>query len=196
MTAKKSLPQNQESINFTPDGWPINPLTGQPFTRDEIVSDETIPYPRHVDPSNPGSYWARRTPEQLQAEKDRIAKKSKARARRRATRSRRVIQATVPFLLSGAEIQTRQRGRAMADLVERANKNRPESRAQQLEFVIQDGPHYDPATSEWVVIVDGDEVAWAETKSQAQRSYDELTTPDEPRSILVTSGYQFLVMEV
>lgn len=126
-----SLPQNHESINFTPDGWPIDPLTGRPYTRDEIVVDETIPYPRHVDPASPGRYWQRRTPAELAEQKARAAKKSQAARKRvarqrRRSRSRRTLNTTVPFALSGAEIQTRRQNEATLNLVKRTN-DRPES---------------------------------------------------------------------
>lgn len=187
MTAKKSIPQKFE---FNKDGWPLNPLTGQPYTRDEIVTDETIPYPHHVDPANPGRYWQRRTPAQLAAEKNRAAQKAK----RRSVRSRRTLRTTVPFSLSGAEIQTRRRNAATVELVERANKpDELEPPANQLSFIVQDGPHYDPATGEWVITVDGDPAAWAETEAQAKRSYDELT---DTSAILFTACGRLSILEV
>lgn len=184
-----SIPQMFE---FNKDNWPINPATGEAYHRDEIVTNETIPYPRHVDPANPGPYWARRTSAQLAQEKARAAKKSKERQRRRANHSR-TIKHTATDYLSGAEIQTREQARATVDLVERAN-GEPESPTNQLQFVVRDGPHYNPATGDWTVIVDGDEAAWADSKAQADRSYHELV--DDSDVILVTVGGRLLILEM
>lgn len=44
-------------------------------------------------------------------------------------------------------------------------------------FILQDGVHpYDDPEDQWVVIVDGEEVAWAADQSQAWRSYREMLT--------------------
>ena len=163
-----------QPIKFNKDGWPLNPTTGQPYTRDEIITNPAIPYPQDVDTNQP--YWQRRTSEELAAQKAKLAKKPKPRSRSR----RRTLPHTVPALT-----QQDSRTQATAALVTRANED-----PQSLEFLIHDGvhPYNDPEDEfHFVVIVDGDEVAWAETKSQAERSYDELTTPDpEPRAILFT----------
>jgi hypothetical protein len=128
MTANYSIAQpsllNNTPIKFNSDGWPLNPQTSQPYTRDEIVANPSIPYPRHVNPTKPGAYWARRTPAQLEAEKAKIAKKEKARRSHRNRSKRRTMANTVPFLA-----QQEHRHRATADLVTRANEDEPETHA-------------------------------------------------------------------
>ena len=43
------------------------------------------------------------------------------------------------------------------------------------EFIIEDGVHpYPDLVDRWVVIVNGDEVAWANDKPTAERSYIEM----------------------
>ena len=83
LRASSILPQKggQNEIRFDRNGWPVNPATGQAYSRDEIVTDPAIPYPKHVDPHKPDAYWRRRTPAQLQTEKQRIEKKRKRRRR-------------------------------------------------------------------------------------------------------------------
>lgn len=118
-----TIPQVTESVKhdyeFTSDGWPINPATGQPFTRREIVSTANdIPLPTFIDPENPPAYWTRRTPAELEAERRRLAKKRRQRQRRQ-TRSSQSRQTRTPP--SSVELQTEERGLATADLVERTN---------------------------------------------------------------------------
>ena len=179
------ISQHNNSVKFNSDGWPLNPATGQPYTRDEIITNPAIPYPQDVDTNHP--YWRRRTSEELTAQKAKLAKKSKP---RRTRSRRRTLTHTIPALT-----QQDSRTQATAALVTRANED-----PQSLEFLIHDGvhPYNDPEDEfHFVVIVDGDEIAWTETKSQAERSYDELTTPDpEPRSILVTCGSQLSILEM
>lgn len=118
-----NVPQNSSSVKckyeFNSDGWPINPATGQPFTRHEIVSTANdIPLPNFVDPKNPPAYWASRTPAELEAEQKRLAKKRRQRQCRQP-RSNQSRQARIP--LSSAELQAEQQGLATADLVKRTN---------------------------------------------------------------------------
>lgn len=120
MATSTIVPQNVvQNIHFTPGGWPINPATGQAYTRNEIITNPAIPYPQGVDTSSP--YWRRRTPAQLAEEKAKIAKTQQQRARRRSSGSRRKTLSSIASVLSGAERQTRQRATATAELVERAN---------------------------------------------------------------------------
>jgi hypothetical protein len=94
---------------FSSNGWPINPATGREYSRAEIVSDPAIPYPQHVDPTNPGPYWQRRSPAEVDAEQKRIARKSQVRNTRRGKRSGYAqMQAVL--------------GRATLELVERVNR--------------------------------------------------------------------------
>lgn len=41
-------------------------------------------------------------------------------------------------------------------------------------FIIPDGPCFNPEINEWEIWVDGEVEAWAETESQANRSYLEM----------------------
>ena len=128
-------------------------------------------------------------------------KPSKKSSSRRTHRSTKTWRASSVLSRPNALAQQDSRAQATAELVTRANDNPPEELpTQSIEFLIRDGVHpYNDPEDEfyWVVIVDGDEVAWAETRQQAERSYEELTTPDlEPRSILVTCGNQLHVLEV
>lgn len=99
----KSISQNEQPVNyqFSPHGYPINPATGQMFSRAEIVADPSIPLPTFVDATNPPPYWQRRTGDELAAETKRIADKQRrnkqARDRRQAQRNggRMVTMATV-----------------------------------------------------------------------------------------------------
>ena len=43
-----------------------------------------------------------------------------------------------------------------------------------VEFILEDGVHYNPEFNEYEIVVNGDTVAWAETQGQAWRSYHEL----------------------
>lgn len=109
-------------FEFDSDGFPLNPATGQRFTRTEIVADPTIPYPRHVDPQNPSPYWQRRTPAELAAERHRVAEKSRQRKSRRTCASRKTWRADkVISSNTGFFAQRERTGRATADLVQRNN---------------------------------------------------------------------------
>lgn len=103
----------QDNYTFDTTGWPIDPATGKQFTRRQIVADPSIPYPHGIDPQNPGAYWQRRTPAELEAEEKRIAKRRKARQRRCKTYKR-----TAP---TGMTLQTRAIATATVELIERAN---------------------------------------------------------------------------
>lgn len=120
--ADHSLPQpaHPAQHNFAPDGWPINPATGQTYTRNEIITNPAIPYPQDINPNSP--YWRRRTPAQLAAEQAQITKKQQQRARRRSSGSRRKTMHSAAAALSGAELQERQRAAATVELVGRANE--------------------------------------------------------------------------
>lgn len=120
MATSTIVPQNVvQGIHFDSAGWPINPATGRAYSRDEIVTDPSIPYPKDINPNS--LYWRRRTPAQLAAEKAKIAKKQQQRQRRRQSGSRRKTLHSTASVLSGAELQTRQRGEATVELVKRAN---------------------------------------------------------------------------
>jgi hypothetical protein len=69
-----------------------------------------IPYPKHVDPANPGPYWQRRTTSELAAETKRIADKNRRNA---AARDRRQS--------SKHTTMDNRVGWAMAQQVERVN---------------------------------------------------------------------------
>ena len=116
---------NQEEIEFAHDGWPINPETGETFSRDEIVTNRTIPYPLDVDTDS--DYWSRRSPAALAKQKAEVAKKAKARNRANARRksSRKPAVPYTAFETSAS----RQRDKSYlstAELVDRVNgKDKP-----------------------------------------------------------------------
>lgn len=137
MSSKKSISQNNNPVTHQFDrfGWPINPATGETYTHSEIVTNPTIPYPQHVNPQNPGSYWRRIGPEQYAAQQAKIAKKSKSR-KTRANRRRLSASAVLANMtLSGAERQRRSTARATAELVERVNGGDEQPKAHDTIFL-------------------------------------------------------------
>ncbi len=117
-----SYPVGKVNFDFTPDGWPINPATGQPFSRKEIVNAaNNLPYPTFVDPNNPGPYWAKRNPEQLAQEQKAARQKAKVRARRRKNRLSRSNRSTQVPPIACFEQQA-DCNLATAELVDRVNQ--------------------------------------------------------------------------
>ena len=98
-------------FHYNQDGRPVNSITGQPYSRDEIVTNPALPLPLDIDPAHP--YWQRRSLAELQIEKERQAKKSQ---KRKAARQRR------PSSRKSAFNHTVAIGRAMAEQVKRVNE--------------------------------------------------------------------------
>lgn len=99
------------NIQFTSTGYPINPATGQMYSRNEIVANPAIPLPTFVDAANPPLYWQRRTAAEMTNEAKRIADKNR---RNKAARERRQNQ-------TSKHIMDNRVGWATMALVERVN---------------------------------------------------------------------------
>jgi hypothetical protein len=112
MTNLTQTPASVNPLNFTPHGYPVNPATGKMYSRNEIVTDPTIPYPKHVDPANPGPYWQRRSPADLETTQRNITAKNKRNAAARERNAGRSHKATMDNRI----------GFATLELVERVNK--------------------------------------------------------------------------
>lgn len=110
-----TLSQKPGAVQFSPNGYPLNPATGRMYSRNEIVASADIPLPTFVDPANPPAYWQRRSAADLAAETKRIAAKNKrnaaARQRRPSTGSGR----------SSKHVMDNRLGWATLALVERVN---------------------------------------------------------------------------
>ncbi len=65
---------------------------------------------------------------------------------------------------------------ANAILTQSPDLTNPQTKQQNIQFIVEDGVHFndDPAVNEWEVWIDGEPVAWASTQSQAWRSYHEM----------------------
>lgn len=97
-------------------------------------------------------------------------RRRKTRSRPRS-RNRRTLRADA--ILSGAELQKKQRGAAIAEQVSRVNE--PES-------TDLDGVQPDPQGG-YVVTINGQEVSWIDDEPTAWEIYHAETESDEPRSI-------------
>ena len=114
-----SAPPAQEYDQFD---WPINPATGESYSYEELVADGSLPLPRNKTAAG-----------LIQKARDRAAgkaqppKRKKSKPRRSRSRRRKKFTASsvlAKMNLSGAEQQTEDRGKAMAEQVERVNQTR------------------------------------------------------------------------
>lgn len=114
--SKTSVPQKSFYVTYEFDefGWPIDPATGEAFRYSQIVTDPTLPLPKHADPADP--YWQRRDPKQT------TTKKARSRSTQRTTRRNFSAASVLKHLgLSSVERQRRETAAATTELVDRAN---------------------------------------------------------------------------